>query len=125
MDVRKILKTVVAINWIINIAYLYASKDSTWVSDVGIVLSLLIPITLIAYIILTIGLFFIKPWAKWPFTILVAIDLILTYFGGPLSVHKSNLVKVIGYLEAIDTIVILCLLFFTNVMPKKKDRAIG
>ncbi len=67
-----------------------------------------------------VGLFFFKPWAKWSYISLYAFNLVLGLFTGPLYGHMPDMAKVIGRLESITTIVILCMLLFTNVISKKK-----
>ncbi len=125
MDLRKILRIALVAEWILVIVNIPASKDNTWVSDVNAIVSLTTGPLILGYLISSIGLFFIKSWAKWSYTIFVVINLLLGFFTGPISVHKHAFSNIIGYLSLIVTAIILYLLFFTNVMPKKKDRAIG
>ncbi len=122
LNFRKILKISVATYWFLCIAFLYASKDTTWVSEAGggVVVSLLIDFWLVVFIITTIGLYCLEPWAKWYFIILMAIDPVLSYLSGPVSVHKSNLASALEYLCTIDTYVILCILLCTKAISRKK-----
>ncbi len=120
MNLQKILRIAVVAAWILVIAYIPASKGATWVTDVSVVVSLTAGPFLVAYIISTIGLFFFKPWAKWSYISLIAFTIVLGLFTGPISEHRPDMAKVIGVLNSITTIVILCLLLFTNVISKKK-----
>ncbi len=121
MNLRKVLRAAVVVGWLLFIIYLIVSyKRTTWVTDVNVVFSLTAGPCNIAYIISTIGLFFYKPWAKWTYISLFVFNTVLGFFTGPLYGHTSDMAKVIGRLESITTIVILCMLLFTNVISKKK-----
>ncbi len=124
LNFRKILKAAVATCWFILIAFIYASKDTTWVSKSyvggGVVVTILIGFWGVVFIITTIGLYCLEPWAKWYFIILMAIDPVLSYLSGPVSVHKSDLASALGYLCTINTYVILCILLCTKAISRKK-----
>lgn len=120
INLRRILRTVVVAEWLLMIAYTPASKGTTWVTDVNVVVSLTMDLCVVVYIISSIGLFFFKPWAKWAYISLFVFSIVLGLFTGPLSEHKPDMAKVIGGLNSITTIVILCMLLFTNVISKKK-----
>ncbi len=116
LNFRTILKTAVVTQWLILIVYVCVSRDTTWRSDIGVLESVLNTLIVIACTISSIGLFFIKPWAIWLYTILFAIGLVLDFVYGPIAEYKSDLAIVIGYLSDIPSfvIIILCVLFLVN-----------
>ncbi len=121
MNLRKVLRTAVVVEWFLLLAYISVSyKRTTWVKEVNIVVSLTTDLCVVVYIISSIGLFFFKPWAKWSYISLYAFNLVLGLFTGPISEHRPDMAKVIGVLYGITTIFILCMLLFTNVISKKK-----
>jgi len=71
----------------------------------------------VGHIISSIGLFFLKPWAKWSYSALTASVLILSAFLRPTVEHALT-----TPFESISTMasgVILYLIFFTNVIPSQ------
>lgn len=120
LNLQKILKIAVVTEWILAIAYLPASKNNTWVSDVNIVVSLTTGPWVVGYIISSIGVFFLKPWGKWSYITLYAFNLVLGLFTGPIVEQANALANVISNSSEIAAIIIICMLLFANVIPKKK-----
>ena len=121
INLRRILRTAVVVEWLLGMAYIAVSYNRTaWVTDVNGVVLFTNDLCVAVYIISSIGLFFFKPWAKWAYISLFVFSIVLGLFTGPLSEHKPDMAKVIEGLSSITTIVILCMLLFTNVISKKK-----
>ncbi len=124
MNLRKILRIAIAVEWFLLIAYTTVSyKRTTWVTDVNVVVAWTTGPCILIYIISSAGLFFFKLWAKWTYISLFVFNTVLSFLTEPLSVDRPDMTKVIGALYTITIIFILCMLLFTKVISKKKKLA--
>jgi uncharacterized membrane protein (DUF2068 family) len=141
LDLQKILRIAVVLHGLLIIVCIPVSRIldaylpiqllnyKLWVHEQGLInveLSIIPPLVIIAcvcHLISSIGLFFFKPWAKWAYSACIALVLILLPFMGPRVEHA--LTQPIEGVQTMATGVILYMIFFTNVIPKKKDRALG
>ncbi len=122
MNLQRTLRIALVAEWLLIIAYVILFyKRTTWVTDVNVVFKLTTVPWLLASIISYIGLFFFKPWAKWTYLLLFAFNMVLDSFTGPLSEHRPDMAKVFGGFSSITTIVILYILLFTDVIPRKNS----
>ena len=71
---------------------------------------------ILMFAVSSIGLFMLKQWAKWGYT-LSYLTLAILSFGWPVLL-EPRFVVTIGYFERIGFGFVLALIFFTNVLPK-------
>ncbi len=134
MDLRKRLRIAVVVQWFLIIvsipvtrildAYLpiQLRNYKLWVNEQGynnveFAIMLVATIVCVVHIISSIGLFFLKPWAKWYYCTCIALFLIISLFLRPTVEHA--LTNPIGGVSSMASGVVLYMIFFTNVISKK------
>ncbi len=116
MNLRKILRIAIAVEWFLLIAYTTVSyKRTTWVTDVNVVVAWTTGPCILIYIISSAGLFFFKLCAKWTYISLFVFNTVLSFLTELLSVDRPDMIKVIGALYTITIIFILCMLLFARI----------
>jgi len=135
MNLRKILRIAVIVQLLPTIGYMYASnKINTYLpvqlqdykmlvheqdlSSVEYAIMMVGVIALVGYVISSIGLFFIQPWAKWTYVTLIAVTFVISPFTGPMVEHALSSIS--GTISGFARGATLYMLFFTDVISKKK-----
>ncbi len=136
MNLQKILRVAVVLHGLLIIVSIPVSKIldaylpiqlrnyKLWVHEQGytnveFAIMLIATIVCVGHIISSIGLFFLKPWAKWPYSVCVLLILIISLFLRPTVEHA--LTNPIGGVSSMASGVILYMLFFTDVISKKRN----
>ncbi len=134
MDLRKKLRIAVVLHLLFIIVSIPVSKIldaylpiqlrnyKLWVNEQGynnveFAIMLVATIVCVVHIVSSIGLFFLKPWAKWYYCTCVALILIISLFLRPTVEHA--VINPIGGVSYIASGVVLYMIFFTNVISKK------